>query len=223
MGQLVLVPTPIGNLSDISERCIQTLRDSDLVLCEDTRHSKKLLQHLGINVKLQSYHMHNEHSVLEKTIATIKASSLVSLVSDAGTPGISDPGFLLVRTCIEEGIEVQAIPGPSAFVSALVISGLPCERFTFEGFLPHKKGRQTRLISLEEESRTMVFYESPHRLLKTLIQFKEHFGETRRLSISREISKLHEETYRGDVQEAIQHFESKKPKGEFVIVLEGKL
>lgn len=223
MGQLILVPTPIGNLSDISQRSLDSLKASDLILCEDTRHTKKLLQHFDIDVALRSFHMYNEHSVLEKTISSIKELEQVALVSDAGTPGVSDPGFLLVRACIEQGIEVLCLPGPSAFLPALVLSGLPCDRFSFEGFLPHKKGRLSRLKALSSETRTMVFYESPHRLLKCLHQFAEHFGEDRKASVSREITKIHEEHVRGSLSELIAHFEKEKPKGEFVIVVSGKL
>ncbi len=223
MGHLILVPSPIGNLSDISQRALDTLRESELILCEDTRHTKKLLQHFDIDVALRSFHMHNEHSVLDKTLSSIRELTQVSLVSDAGTPGISDPGFLLVRACIERGIEVLSLPGPSAFLPALVVSGLPCDRFCFEGFLPHKKGRQSRLKELSTETRTMVFYESPHRLLKSLTQFAEHLGEDRKASVSREITKIHEEHIRGSLAELIQHFEKEKPRGEFVIVLSGKL
>jgi 16S rRNA (cytidine1402-2'-O)-methyltransferase len=222
MARLVLVPTPIGNLSDISERAIESLKNSDLILCEDTRHSKKLLQHYSVSNPLRSFHQHNEHQILESTVNDVRNNELTCLISDAGTPGISDPGFLLVRACAEAGVEVICLPGPTAFVPALVQSGLPCDRFCFEGFLPHKKGRQTKLKELEEEKRTMVFYESPHRLLKSLKQMSEHFGDERKASVSREISKIHEETIRGSLSELTIHFEQNSPKGEFVIVVGGK-
>lgn len=222
MAKLILVPTPIGNLSDISERAVESLRSCDLILCEDTRHSKKLVQHLGVSTHLRSFHMHNEHQVLPAILDSIKNNESTCLISDAGTPGISDPGFLLVRACIEAYIEVSCLPGPTAFVPALVLSGLPSDRFCFEGFLPHKKGRQSKLKLLSDEPRTMVFYESPHRLVKSLSQMAEFFGSERRASISREISKVHEETLRGTLSELKDHFEKTKPKGEFVLVVSGK-
>ena len=219
---LYLVPTPIGNLSDITLRAIEVLKEVDFILAEDTRTSGNLLKHLGISKPLHSFHQHNEHKVLERVIDRLKAGETAALVSDAGTPGISDPGFLMARECIREGIDIICLPGPTAFIPALVCSGLPCERFIYEGFLPHKKGRQTRLKALAEENRTMVFYESPHRLLKTLTQFSEFFGEHRQASISREISKVYEETIRGSLAEIINHFSLHPVKGEFVIVVAGK-
>lgn len=218
---LYLVPTPIGNLSDITLRAIDVLKEVDFILAEDTRTSGILLKHFEISKPLHAFHQHNEHKVLEKVIDRLKAGEKAALVSDAGTPGISDPGFLMVRECVREDIEIICLPGPTAFIPALVCSGLPCERFVFEGFLPHKKGRQTRLTALKDESRTMVFYESPHRILKTLTQFAEYFGEERPASVSREISKVYEETIRGTLAEILKHFETNPVKGEFVIVLAG--
>jgi 16S rRNA (cytidine1402-2'-O)-methyltransferase len=218
---LYLVPTPIGNLSDITLRAIDVLKEVDFILAEDTRTSGVLLKHYEISKPIHAFHQHNEHKVLEKVIDRLKAGEKAALISDAGTPGISDPGFLVTRECVREGIEIICLPGPTAFIPALLCSGLPCERFIFEGFLPHKKGRQTRLKALAEENRTMVFYESPHRLLKTLIQFSEFFGEDRQASVSREISKVYEETIRGSLSEIILHFSSNPIKGEFVIVLSG--
>ena len=222
MSKLYVIPTPIGNLEDITFRAIRLLKEVDLVLAEDTRTTKKLFSHYEINTKLSSFHMHNEHKVLSKYISRLKGGEIFALVSDAGTPSISDPGFLLIRECLIEGIEVDCLPGATAFVPALVNSGLPNEKFVFEGFLPVKKGRQTRLKLLAEEERTMVFYESPHRIIKTLSQFLECFSEERKISISREISKMFEETIRGTTSEILYYFEQKKPKGEFVIVVEGK-
>ena len=219
---LYLVPTPIGNLSDMSLRAIEVLKEVDFILAEDTRTSGNLLKHYEISKPLQAFHQHNEHKVLERVIDRLKTGEKAALVSDAGTPGISDPGFLIVRECINEGIDVVCLPGPTAFIPALVCSGLPCDRFVFEGFLPHKKGRQTRLTALAEETKTIVFYESPHRLLKTLTQLTEYFGEDRPASVSREISKVYEETIRGSLSEIIAHFSSNPIKGEFVIVLAGK-
>lgn len=218
---LYIVPTPIGNLADITRRAIEILGEVDFILAEDTRTSGNLLKHLEIVKPLQAFHQHNEHKVLERIIMRIKNGETAALISDAGTPAISDPGFLLVRECIREGIDCICLPGPTAFIPALVCSGLPCERFTFEGFLPHKKGRQSRLKALAMEERTMVFYESPHRLLKTLIQFAEFFGPERPASVSREISKVYEETVRGTLREIIAHFESNPVKGEFVLVVQG--
>lgn len=223
MGKLVLVPTPIGNMQDISLRALETLKSADFILCEDTRTSAHLLHHFDIKKQLRPYHKFNEHKSLDKTIEDILSHELVALISDAGTPGISDPGFLLVRECISKGIEVECLPGATALIPALVNSGLPSDRFIFEGFLPVKKGRQTRLELLQNESRTMVFYESPHRLLKTLKQFAEFFGSDREIGVSRELTKLFEENFRGNIADAIQHFESKSVKGEFVIVLQGKV
>ena len=221
MGKLFLVPTPIGNLEDMTLRAISVLREVDLVLAEDTRTSGKLLKHFEIETSLQSHHMHNEHKTLDGIVNRLKGGSKIALISDAGTPAISDPGFLLTRACIEHNIDVECLPGATAFVPALVNSGLPNDRFVFEGFLPVKKGRQTRLHELANETRTMVFYESPHKLLKTLNNFKEYFGEERPLSVSRELTKLYEETIRGSVKEVLEHFESNAPKGEFVIVVGG--
>ena len=222
MSKLYIIPTPIGNLEDITLRAIRLLKEADLVLAEDTRTTKKLFVNYNIDTTLASFHMHNEHKVLTEFIDRLKAGETFALVSDAGTPGISDPGFLLVRECVKNNIEIECLPGATAFVPALVNSGLPSEKFIFEGFLPTKKGRQTRLKLLLEEERTMIFYESPHRIVKTLSQFAEYFGEDRKVSVSREISKMFEETKRGKVKEVLTHFEEKKPKGEFVIVVEGK-
>ncbi len=219
--KLYLVPTPIGNLNDITIRAIEVLKDVDVILAEDTRTSGKLLKHFDITTHMQSHHMHNEHKMINRLIDRLKSGETFALISDAGTPAISDPGFLLTRACIENNIEVACLPGATAFVPALVNSGLPNDKFVFEGFLPIKKGRQTRLKLLAEESRTMIFYESPHKLLKTLNHFAEYFGEERNVSVSREISKLYEETIRGSVKEVINHFEKKSPKGEFVIVVAG--
>ncbi len=218
---LYIVPTPIGNLSDITRRAVEVLRNVDFIMAEDTRTSGILLKHLEISKPLQAYHLHNEHKALPRIMDRLKAGETAALVSDAGTPGISDPGYLIIRECIRENVEVNCLPGPTAFIPALVCSGLPCERFIFEGFLPHKKGRQTRLLSLAEENRTMIFYESPHRLIKTLNQFSEIFGGDRQASVSREISKIYEETIRGSLAEIIDHFSSHPVKGEFVIVVAG--
>ncbi|MBC30236.1 MAG: 16S rRNA (cytidine(1402)-2'-O)-methyltransferase [Muricauda sp.] len=222
MGKLYVVPTPIGNLEDMTLRAIAVLKEADLILAEDTRTSGKLLKHFDIDTPMLSHHMHNEHKTVKGLVGRMLAGETLALVSDAGTPAISDPGFLLVRTCIENGIEVDCLPGATAFVPALVNSGLPNDRFVFEGFLPIKKGRQTRLQQLAEEIRTMVFYESPHKLVKTLGQFVEHFGADRRVSVSRELTKLYEETIRGTTSEVLQHFMDNPPKGELVIVVEGK-
>ncbi len=222
MGKLYLVPTPIGNLKDITLRAIEVLQQADLILAEDTRTSGKLLKHYEIATPMQSHHMHNEHKTVDAIVARINSGETIALISDAGTPAISDPGFLLTRACVENGIEVDCLPGATAFVPALVNSGLPNDRFVFEGFLPVKKGRQSRLKLLAEESRTIIFYESPHKLLKTLSQLSEFFGENRRISVSRELSKMHEETVRGSIMEVLAHFEAKPVKGEIVIVVEGK-
>ena len=222
MSKLFLVPTPIGNLEDITFRSIRILNEVDLILAEDTRTSGKLLKHFDIKSPMQSFHMHNEHKVLDKMVDKLKFGIKIALISDAGTPGISDPGFLLVRACVEEGIETECLPGATALIPAIVQSGFPTDRFIFEGFLPPKKGRQTRLKQWSEESRTIVFYESPHKIVKTLSQLQEFVGGHRRLSVSRELSKKFEETVRGTVNELILHFSKKAPKGEFVIVLEGK-
>ena len=219
---LYLVPTPIGNLEDITLRAIRTLKEVSLILAEDTRTSGKLLKHLDVQTPMRSHHMHNEHKTVANIIRLLQNGEDIALISDAGTPAISDPGFLLVRACVTENIEVICLPGATAFVPALVVSGLPNEKFIFEGFLPVKKGRQTRLKLLAEEKRTMIFYESPHKLLKTLTHFKEYLGETRQISVSREISKLYEQTVRGTISEVIKHFEEHKPKGEFVLIVAGK-
>jgi len=222
MSKLYIVPTPIGNLEDITLRAIKVLKEADLILAEDTRRSKQLLNHYNIETKMQSHHQHNEHKILLSVIEKIKSGKTIALVTDAGTPAISDPGFLLVRECIKEKIIVDCLPGPTAFVPALVNSGLPCNNFVFEGFLPQKKGRQSRLKILALEKRTMIFYESPFRLIKTLEQFIEHFGSERKISVSREISKIYEETVRGTIEEVIKYFEEKTIKGEIVIIVEGK-
>lgn len=221
MAKLFLVPTPIGNLEDMTFRAIRVLKEADLILAEDTRNSGKLLKHFEIDTPMQSHHMHNEHKTVDAIVSRIIAGETVALISDAGTPAISDPGFLLTRACVEAGIEVDCLPGATAFVPALVNSGLPNDKFVFEGFLPVKKGRQARLTFLAEETRTMVFYESPHKLLKTLGNFVEYFGEGRRVSVSREITKLHEETVRGTATEVLQHYTEHPPKGEIVIIVEG--
>lgn len=219
---LYLVPTPIGNLQDMTFRAIEVLKSVDVILAEDTRTSGKLLKHFEINKPLQSYHIFNEHKAVEKLVSRMENGECMALVSDAGTPGISDPGFLLVKAAKEKGLNVSCLPGPTAFVPALVNSGLPNDRFTFEGFLPHKKGRNTRLQALKEEERTMVFYESPHRLMKTLEQFSEVFGSERMASVSRELSKLYEENIRGTLAELIAYYSENPIKGEIVIVLQGK-
>lgn len=222
MGRLYVVPTPVGNLEDMTFRAIRILKEADLVLAEDTRTSGILLKHFEIKNAMQSYHKFNEHKAVEGIINRLKAGETIALVSDAGTPGISDPGFLIVRECVKNDIEVQCLPGATAFVPALVASGLPDERFCFEGFLPQKKGRMTRLNALAEETRTMIFYESPYRLVKTLTQFAELFGPERKVSVCREISKIHEESVRGILQEVVAHFTATEPRGEIVIVLAGK-
>ena len=218
---IYLIPTPIGNLEDITLRAIRLLKEVDLILAEDTRVSIKLLKHFEIGTPLQSFHMHNEHKKVEKVVEQLKNGKTVALISDAGTPGISDPGFLLVREALKEGVEVQCLPGPTALIPALVQSGIPCERFVFEGFLPPKKGRQTRLEQMALETRTQVFYESPHKLIKTLEQLVTYFGADRSIAVVREISKLYESTFRGNAQEGLDFFEAHPPKGEFVIVVEG--
>ena len=221
MGTLFLVPTPVGNLEDITARALKVLRQADLILAEDTRTSGNLLRHFDIHNAMLSYHKFNEHKTVESVVERLLAGQTIAVVSDAGTPGISDPGFLVAREAIRAGIEVITLPGATAFVPALVSSGLPCDRFCFEGFLPQKKGRQTRLQALAAETRTMVFYESPHRIVKTLTQFVEMFGPDRQVSVCREISKIHEESVRGTLQEALLHFSDAEPRGEFVIVLAG--
>ena len=221
MGRLYVVPTPVGNMEDMTFRAIRVLKEADLILAEDTRTSGVLLSHYDIHNELMSHHKFNEHQSLPSLISRLKSGATVALISDAGTPAISDPGFLLVRECVRNGIEVQTLPGATAFVPALVSSGLPNDKFCFEGFLPQKKGRQTRLEQLCSESRTMIFYESPHRLLKTLQQFSEIFGENRQVSVCREISKIHEESVRGSLKEVMAHFTEFEPRGEIVVVLAG--
>lgn len=222
MGKLYLVPTPIGNLKDITFRAIEVLNEVDLILAEDTRISGKLLKHYKITTPMQSHHKYNEHKTVEGLVGRIQRGKTMALISDAGTPSISDPGYLLTRACVEAGIEVDCLPGATAFVPALVNSGLPSDKFVFEGYLPVKKGRQKRLKLLSEESRTLIFYESPHRLLKTLGQFVEYFGEDRPVSVSREISKIHEETIRGTVSYVLNYYETNPPKGEIVIIVAGE-
>lgn len=221
--KLYIVPTPIGNLEDITLRAINVLKSVDVVLAEDTRTSGNLLKHLGISKPMHSYHVHNEHQTVTRVVERIQKGESMALVSDAGTPAVSDPGFLLVRECIKQGIQVECLPGPTAFVPALVNSGLPSDRFTFEGFLPHKKGRQTRLQNLTSEERTMIFYESPHRLVKALQQFVEFFGADRQVSVARELTKIYEENVRGTLEEVIAYFSEKTIKGEIVIILAGKV
>jgi 16S rRNA (cytidine1402-2'-O)-methyltransferase len=222
MGKLYLVPTPIGNLEDMTLRAIRILKEADVILAEDTRTSGKLLQHFEITTQMQSHHMHNEHKTVDALVKRMLSGETIALISDAGTPAISDPGFLLTRACVENKIEVDCLPGATAFVPALVNSGLPNDKFIFEGFLPVKKGRQTRLKFLAEETRTMVFYESPHKLLKTLGNFVAYFGADRPVSVSRELTKLYEETIRGTAEEVLNHYAEKPPKGEIVIVVGGK-
>ncbi|MBR5062943.1 MAG: 16S rRNA (cytidine(1402)-2'-O)-methyltransferase [Prevotella sp.] len=223
MGTLYVVPTPVGNMEDMTLRAIRILREADLVLAEDTRTSGILLKHFDISQHLMSHHKFNEHGTSASIVERLKAGQNVALISDAGTPGISDPGFFLVREAIAAGVEVQTLPGATACIPALVSSGLPCDRFCFEGFLPQKKGRQTHLESLRDERRTMVFYESPYRLVKTLQLFAAIFGNDRQVSVCREISKVHEESVRGSLEEVIHHFTEKPPKGEIVIVVAGKM
>lgn len=221
MGILYIVPTPVGNMEDMTLRAIRVLKEADMILAEDTRTSGILLKHFGIKNRLMSHHKYNEHGTAATVVDWLKAGQTIALISDAGTPGISDPGFFLAREAAQAGVTVQTLPGATACVPALVSSGLPCDRFCFEGFLPQKKGRNTRLRELEEETRTMAFYESPYRLLKTLTQFAEVFGAERQVSVAREISKIHEEHVRGTIQEAIEHFTQTTPRGEIVIVLAG--
>lgn len=222
MSKLYLVPTPIGNLEDITFRAISVLKEVDYILAEDTRTSGKLLKHFEIDTPMQSHHMHNEHKTVDTIVKRLQNGETFALISDAGTPAISDPGFLLSRACVQNDIDIECLPGATAFVPALVNSGLPNDKFVFEGFLPVKKGRQTRLKFLAEESRTMIFYESPHKLLKTLTHFSEYFGEDRQISVSRELTKLFEETKRGSIQEVLSYFTAKPAKGEIVIVVDGK-
>ncbi len=221
MAKLILVPTPIGNLGDITIRALEVLKSADGVLAEDTRTSGRLLKHYEISQEMIPFHAHNEHRVVERIVERIKGGHTLAMVTDAGTPGISDPGFLLVRACVAAGIEVETLPGATAFVPALVNSGFPTDRFCFEGFLPPKKGRNKRMLALESETRTMVFYESPHRISKTLQQFTEVFGPDREAVVAREITKLHEETIRGTLAELVAHFDTHPPKGEMVVVLQG--
>jgi 16S rRNA (cytidine1402-2'-O)-methyltransferase len=222
MAELILVPTPVGNLEDITLRAIRVLKEATIIYAEDTRVTKKLLNHLGIQKQVYPFHAHNEHKILSSVLDFVKSSETTILVSDAGTPAVSDPGFLLVRACIEEGIKVSCLPGPTALIPALVASGFPCDRFCFEGFLPHKKGRQTKLKELALEERTIILYESPHRLVKCLGQIEEFFGLDRRVCVVREISKIYEEYQRGFVQDVKKHYENNPPKGEIVIVIEGR-
>lgn len=221
MGTLYIVPTPVGNMEDMTLRAIRILKEADLVLAEDTRTSGILLKHFEIKNQLMAHHKFNEHGTSAAIVERLKGGQTIALISDAGTPGISDPGFYLAREAVAAGVEVQCLPGATAFVPAIVSSGLPCDRFCFEGFLPQKKGRATRLESLKAETRTMIFYESPYRVVKTLKQFAEYFGPERQVSACREISKIHEESVRGTLEEVIAHFEETPPKGEFVIVLAG--
>ena len=222
MSKLYLVPTPIGNLEDMTFRAIRILKEVAFILAEDTRTSGKLLKHFEISTQMHSHHMHNEHKSIEGVLKRIQAGETCALISDAGTPAISDPGFLLTRACVENNIEVDCLPGATAFVPALVNSGLPNDKFVFEGFLPVKKGRQTRLLLLAEETRTIIFYESPHKLIKTLGHFAEYFGVDRQVSVSRELSKMFEETIRGTATEVLAHYTAKPPKGEIVVIVEGK-
>ena len=222
MASLVLVPTPVGNLEDITLRAKRVLAEVDTVIAEDTRVTGRLLQHLGIGKPLVSFHTNNEHRMVEQIVGRLLQGERFAMASDAGTPGISDPGFLLVREAIKAGVSVECLPGPTAFVPALVVSGLPCDRFVFEGFLPQKKGRRTRIESLRNEERTMVFYESPHRVLRALQEFADVFGGDRAASVSREISKLYEETRRGSLTDLVLHFTAHEPRGEFVVVVGGK-
>lgn len=222
MAKLYVIPTPIGNLDDITIRAVKTLEFVDIILCEDTRRSQKLLSHLGIKSKLKSHHKFNEHKQVNNIVNKIKSGINIGVISDAGTPGISDPGFLLVRSCLNSNIDIECLPGPTALIPALIISGLPMEKFVFEGFLPTKKGRKTKLQNLSTETRTMIFFESPHKLTKTLIDFQNTFGSERNISVSREITKMYEHTSRGKINEILEKLQNKKNKGEFVIVVDGK-
>ena len=222
MGTLYLVPTPVGNMEDMTFRAVRLLKEADLILCEDTRTSGILLKQYDMHRQLMAHHKFNEHGTSAGIVERLRGGQTICLITDAGTPGISDPGFFLVREAVAAGIEVQTLPGATAFVPALVSSGLPCDRFTFEGFLPQKKGRQTRLTQLSEETRTMIFYESPYRLVKTLQQLGEFFGQERQVSVCREISKIHEESVRGTIEEVVAHFTQTPPKGEIVIIVAGK-
>lgn len=222
MGKLVVVPTPIGNLQDMTFRAVEVLKQANYILAEDTRTTGKLLKHYEISVPMLAHHKFNEHKSLERTLELIQNNNLIALVSDAGTPSISDPGFLITRACVEAGVEVECLPGATAFVPALVKSGFPTDSFIFEGFLPHKKGKQTKILSLENEKRTVVFYESPHRIVKTLAMMLELLGNDRNVAVVRELSKVYEECVRGDIKTVLAHFEAKPPKGEIVLVVEGK-
>ena len=221
MGKLVVVPTPVGNLQDMTFRAVEVLKQADLILAEDTRTSGNLLKHFGIETKMIAHHKFNEHATLGRTLDLIRENTLTALISDAGTPSISDPGYLITKNCIENDIEVECLPGATAFVPALVMSGFTTDRFCFEGFLPHKKGRQTRLLALKDETRTIIFYESPHRIIKTLTQIQEFIGE-RNVAVVREISKVYQEVVRGSIPTVIEHFQKKQPKGEFVLLVAGK-
>lgn len=221
MGKLVVVPTPVGNMQDMTFRAVEVLKEADLILAEDTRTSGNLLKHFGIETKMMAHHKFNEHATLDRTLDIIRENSLTALISDAGTPSISDPGYLITKNCIENGIEVECLPGATAFVPALVMSGFTTDRFCFEGFLPHKKGRQSRLISLKDETRTIIFYESPHRIVKTLTQIQEFIGD-RNVAVVREISKVFQEVVRGSIPTVLEHFQTKQPKGEFVLLVAGK-
>jgi len=221
MGKLVVVPTPVGNLQDMTFRAVEVLKQADMILAEDTRTSGNLLKHFGIETKMIAHHKFNEHATLGRTLDIIRENSLTALISDAGTPSISDPGYLITKNCIENDIEVECLPGATAFVPALVMSGFTTDRFCFEGFLPHKKGRQTRLLALKDETRTIIFYESPHRVVKTLTQIQEFIGE-RNVAVVREISKIYQEVVRGSIPTVIKHFQEKQPKGEFVLLVAGK-
>ena len=221
-NKLFIVPTPLGNLEDMTIRSIRVLKEVDVILAEDTRNTIHLLRHFEIDKPLRSYHQHNEHKVVEEIVQQIAAGKNIALVSDAGTPGISDPGFLLIRECIKAGVEVETLPGPTAFVPALVNSGLPCDTFVFYGFLPQKKGRQTKWKEISLEKRTIVLYESPHRIIKALEEVILYLGKDRLVSLSREISKIHEETIRGKAEDVLKHFSQKQPKGEFVFIISGK-
>ncbi len=223
MGKLYIVPTPIGNLEDMTFRAIRILKEADLILAEDTRTSGKLLKHYEISTHMHSHHMHNEHKTVENIVSRIQAGENIALISDAGTPAISDPGFLLTRACVEHKIEVECLPGATAFVPALVNSALPNDKFVFEGFMPDKKGRQTRYLALAEEARTMILYVSPHKLVKTLTEFKTYFGDDRPVCVCRELSKMHEENVRGTVVEVLAHFTKIAPRGEIVVVVGGKI
>jgi 16S rRNA (cytidine1402-2'-O)-methyltransferase len=221
MSKLIIIPTPIGNLEDITLRALRMLKEVDVILAEDTRQTKKLLNHFAIEKHMIAHHAFNEHHTLSQIIQRIKSGQTIGMVSDGGTPAISDPGFLLVRECVKEDIAVECLPGATAFVPALVNSGLPCSSFVFEGFLPHKKGRETALKKLSLETRTIILYESPNRIVKLMEELIKHFGESRKVSVSRELSKMFEETVRGTVTEVLQHFSTHEPKGEFVVVIEG--